>query len=223
MHITRLVDLRHGRVHQRVTGLAGAPGLEQRIGMRPFFPDDGVECGFKTLAYHLWVVHQDLEVKVAPYQLTQPHSCTRVALLAACVGNSSHFADRHRAKPQVHTQITWPLHGGEVAGGMVLVHAVHKLTKQRPPAARTGGYLQLGEIGGRKAQFRQRGHWLLVFGGPWRQRRGVTLHRVRLQVKSVVRQLAQPRIFVRREHTEGCAALGQHLVTLKNAVVFVGV
>ena len=119
MHITRLVDLRHGRVHQRVTGLAGAPGLEQRIGMRPFFPDDGVECGFKTLAYHLRVVRQDLEVKVAPNQLTQPHSRTLVTLLAACVGNGCHFADRHRAKPQVYTQVTRPFHGGEVAGGVV--------------------------------------------------------------------------------------------------------
>ena len=87
VHVPRLVDLRHGRVHQRVAGAALAPGLEQGVCPGAALPLDGVIGRLETAVHHMRVVRQDLEVEVAPDELTQPGAGARVALQHALVSH----------------------------------------------------------------------------------------------------------------------------------------
>ena len=131
MHVARLVDLRHGRVHQRVAGAAFAPGLEQGGGLVALDPVDAVVLGFEGLHRRVWKVAQNLGIKISPDQLTEPGGCTLVSLLLRRQAQRGQVADGHRAKPQVNAQVTGSLHRREVTRVPVAADAWQKLGQQR--------------------------------------------------------------------------------------------
>ena len=76
------------------------------------------------------VVVHDLVVEIAPDQLGEPDLGATVAALGALPGLARQAPDRDGAKAQVQAQVAGALDGGEVARGLVLVHAVEKLIEQ---------------------------------------------------------------------------------------------
>ncbi len=118
----------------------------------------------------------------------------------------------------MHTQVTRSLDGGEVAGGMVLVHARQKFIKQALAASATGRNFQCRKIGRLKPESSQRWHGCTPCHRNRRQRRAVVFHRIGTQVKGI--HFFKPGVFIRREHAVGLAGLRQHFLAFKNHMVF---
>ena len=165
MHVASLVDLCHGRIHQRVAGLALAPGLKQHLCVRAALPLNGIVFGLEGAVCHMGKVGQNRKVKITPHQLTQPHRCTLATRGLALQGDAHQLANRHRAKTQVHAQITGAFDGRKIARGVVVVHALKKRFKQGLSTQCAGGDFQAGQVGGFKPDVGQTGHRLLVSGG----------------------------------------------------------
>ncbi|MCY1381689.1 hypothetical protein D9M69_696240 [compost metagenome] len=104
VHIARLVQLRHGRVHQRIAGAPLAPGGKRGIGVRPRFPGDGVVGRFEGAAFHMRVLVQNHGVEIAPDQFCQPHgrAIAATAPVHQVDDGAYQVAQRDGAEAQMH-------------------------------------------------------------------------------------------------------------------------
>ena len=222
VHVARLVDLCHGRIHQRIAGLAVAPCGKPGLRQRPLHPGDGVVLGLERPVHHVRVVGQNLVVEIAPDQLAQPGGGAGIARPMAVVRQGRQPPNGHGAKTQVNAEVAGPFHRGEVARLAVVRKPGQKIGQQRLPTGAAGGQGQGTEIGGFKPQRGQRGHLRpLQRLGQGRQGMGPGRGRVVGQVRG--RQRGHPGPAVGREHAVRPPLLGQHLVALEHHMVFEGV
>ena len=180
VHVASLVDLRHGRIHQRIARAALAPRGKQFFGLLVMVPFDVVVFGLERTRHHTRMVMQDLVIKIAPNQLRQPHLSTGRAHPHAFKRGGCQLANRHCAEAQMHAQVAGAFDGGKVAGFVVTVHAVKEVFKQSQAAGAARGHMQAAEVGGFKANVCQARHSQLVGWGPSREGFDVFTHGVRL-------------------------------------------
>ena len=222
VHVAGLVQLPHGRVHQRVAGARFAPGLEQFVGVRAVLPGDGVVVGLEALAMaHMGKVVQHLHIKVTPDQFGQPNTGPHAARQHARVCLAGKLANRHGAKAQMHAQIAGPLDGREVARVFVCIDTRQKVVQQGLGTRLAGRDFQDFEVGGLKPDVLQAGHRFGQIVGARRQALGQWGHVKSLQVFRG--DFFQPGVFVRGKDAEGLGHLGQHFVALKDHMVLEGV
>ena len=221
VHVAGLVDLHHGCVHQGVAGAALTPGVKQFVGVGAMLPLDGVVIGLEAARHRMGKVGHDLCIKIPPDQLRQPHLCPFIARLREVIGLAGQMPDRHRAKPQMHTQVAWPFDGRVVSGVIVFGDPRPKVLQQGRHSRAAGLNMQGFQVGGCKTQFGQARHALAVGHWPRGQCAGVRLQRMGLEVMVV--HLFEPSVFVGREYAVGPSHLGHELLPLENHMVFVGV
>ena len=221
VHVAALLDLCHGRVHQRVAGAPRAPSREQGFGGFAVLKRDAVVGGLEGALHHVRVVGHDLVVEVAPNQFGQPSAGARIARQVQRVGQPQGLAHRERAKAQVHPQVARAFDGGKVARLVVVLDAVDKVGQELLRTAGAGGQVQLAAGAVLKPQVGQAGHTTVQLGG---QRGQAVGERAGVVVDHLGRaHLFEPSVLEGREHTEGLTGLGQDLAPLKNHVVFVAV
>jgi len=127
-------------------------------------------------------------------------------------------ADRDRAEAQVHAEIARALHGGVVAGGVVVLDPLQEVCEQGFGRRGAAMDLELLQIGLHEPERRQAGLRLARAGRRRGERSRMAFDRVRLEEEVV--DLFQPGVLVRREHAVGLAAAGEHLAALEDHVVF---
>ena len=103
----------------------------------------------------------------------------------------------------------------EITRALVALDAIGEVLEQSAPATHPQGHVQFDQVRGFEADVgKRRQAFACRFG---RQALGVCGHRIGLELKSVNR--LQPGIPVGREHAEGLAGLGQHLVALEDHLI----
>jgi hypothetical protein len=215
VHEAGRVQLRHGRVDQRIAGAAFAPGRKQVLRAIARFPHHGVKGRLERLLRDVRVVEQDHRVEVAPDQFRQPD---RGARAAGAVGH--HLAQRahqvaHRggAEAQVDRQARGRVQRREIARRAVVGQARQEGFEQDAGArhAGRGGQgtvveAECGQAGQRRGRNRRQA-CRIRFHHPWRRR-------FRLRVQAL-----EPGIFIRGEHAIHTAAQRQHLAFFEDDLV----
>ncbi len=94
------------------------------VGELVVLPADGVVGGLESPLDHVWMVLQDLLIKIAPDQLVEPHLGAARARAQAIPGQLGELADRQRAKAQMCREIARAFNGGVITGAVVAVDAL---------------------------------------------------------------------------------------------------
>ena len=218
VHIAALVQLGHGRIHQRVAGAPLAPGSKAALRDLALFPNDGVVLGLEAGERHMREVGQYLRIKLAPHQFGQPHAGALVARAVRGQRPVDQLADGHGAKTQMHAQVAGPLDGGKVARLLVGAHARRKVGQQRLRTGRAGQDAQGLQIGRFKADVLQAGR-RLGQGGRARRQGAAQGAAVVLGYQRLA-HAGQPGAQIGRENAIGLAGLGQNFLALKDHMVF---
>ena len=221
VHVAGLVQLRHRRVHQRITGAPFAPGGKGGVRLGSRFPGDGVVGGLEGAAFHVRVLVQNHGVEVAPDQFRQPHGrAVAAAAPVHQVDDGAHqVAQRDGAEAQVHGQVRWPFQCGKVARHVVAGRARQEILEQFAGARHAGRNRQFGQVAGLETQLLQ---------GRQRRRRDSARRRQAGRVRFDVerRQAArfgahflQPCILVWRIDGVGFLREGHHFVFFKDHLI----
>ncbi len=217
VHIAGLVDLAHGRVHQRIAGAALAPGGELR---RVVAPLNAVVNRLESRIHHMRMVEQNLKIKVAPHQLGQPDPGPLAARLLPRPGHRNQLAHRDRAEAQVHREIARPLARRVVARLVVVIDATAEVVHQRRRARRAQRQFQRVQIRRRKTQLGQGGQRLPQ--RRWQRGQPGGGHRAIDGLLRLCGVPRQPGGAVGRKDRVRFALGRQHLVALENHVLFDG-
>ena len=127
VHVAGAEELAHGRIHQRVAGMAGTPGGPE-VGR--LIPAQLVEFWLEGVRDDLRVVPQDHEIEIAPGQFVEPGLSTGAAQLGLGDGQTCGLTDRQGAKAQVDRQVGDTFLARKVTGDVVVRQTRYKILEQ---------------------------------------------------------------------------------------------
>ncbi len=172
VHRAGLVDLAHGRVHQRIAGATFAPGGKL---IRVVAPLNAVVNRLESRIHHMRMVVKNLKIKVAPHQLGQPDPGPLAARLLPRPSQRDQFAHGHRAEAQMHREIARPLARRVVARLIVIIDTTTEVVHQRRRARRAQRQFQLVQIRRRKPSSDKAGNGCRNAAGSAASRADVTV------------------------------------------------
>ena len=206
VHVSTLRHLAHGGIHQRVTGLAFAPGLQS---LRPVIPEDRVVLRTKGAGCHVREVIKNHEIEISPDQLREPG---RTTFPPHMQGMGHKLANGEGAETEVNREVGNPLYRRKIPLLAIARHAIAKIVKAGSCARHPWLHPDCSQIDSGKSKLFETRHIAV------RQRGQLPCAAVKSRQIGLA-QLLQPVVAIRREHGIGFACLSQHCIAVKDHLV----